>query len=85
MKPRSNPSEILIERAVSAHRELSATGRVLSSPAWWDLTPEQRASLFDEQMVSRFIEAAIDSRGLTMTAKAVLNRTALMPQLHGGE
>ena len=33
------PKDLLIEEAVSAFRERNSWGRVLPSPAWWDLPP----------------------------------------------
>lgn len=43
---RHNPEEILMEEAVSAYRGRTASGRILPSPAWQDLTPESRERLF---------------------------------------
>ena len=69
-----DPKEVLIERAVSAYRERTASGRILPSPAWWDLSPESREKLFAKQLQSRIVERAIDHGGMTSTVKSVLNR-----------
>ncbi len=71
---RDNPKDILIEQAISAYRERSASGRILASPAWWDLAPEGREELFDSQLESRRIERALHPTGLSATARAVLDR-----------
>ena len=69
-----DPKEILIEQAVSAYRERTASGRILSSPAWLDLPPESRDELFTKQLQSRILERAIAPDGMTATVKSVLSR-----------
>ena len=81
MTPRMSPSDILIERALGAFREIGPTGRVLPAPAWWDLSAEARETLFEAQIQSRLMEAAIDARGLSTTARAVLERTRWIEQI----
>ncbi len=66
--------EVLIEAAASAFRERDAAGRVLRSPAWFDLAPEQRDLLFDTQLEIRAAERLIHPAGLSGTARAVLAR-----------
>jgi hypothetical protein len=69
-----DPKEILLEEAVSAYRERTASGRILPSPAWWDLTPESREELFRRQLQSRIIESALAPDGMSATVRSVLNR-----------
>jgi hypothetical protein len=66
--------ERLIEQAVTAHRERDGHGRVVESPAFYDLDDEGRRALFDETSRARAIEAAIDADGQSSTAKAILGR-----------
>ncbi len=66
--------DILIERVATAFRERDAEGRVVASPAWWDLAPEDREVTFDLQLLSRCLERAADPKGLSTTARAVLAR-----------
>ncbi len=69
-----DPKEILMEEAVSAYRERTASGRILPSPAWWDLPPDSREELFQKQLQSRILEQAISSDGMSSTVRSVLNR-----------
>ena len=69
-----DPKDLLIEKAVSAFRERNAWGRILPSPSWLDLPPEDRDALFARQLESRLIERALDPNGLSTTARAVLKR-----------
>jgi hypothetical protein len=71
------PNEILIEQAVSAYRERDASGRIMPSPAWWDLTPELREELFRRQLESRIIERALTPDGMSTTVRSVLDRLRL--------
>lgn len=66
--------ERLIERAVTAHRERDGHGRVVESPAFYDLDEEGRLTLFDETSKARAIEAALDADGRSSTVKAILGR-----------
>ena len=67
-------TQALIEAAVSAHRERDREGRIVPPPAWWDLAPQDRDTLFVEQAVAREMERAIDREGLSGTARIVLAR-----------
>jgi hypothetical protein len=69
-----DPKEILIEEAVSAFRERTSSGRILSSPAWWDLSPEDREELLKRQIQSRIMERATSPGGMSSTVRSVLNR-----------
>lgn len=66
--------DTLIEAAVSVYRERDRDGRLVPPPAWWDLSPEQLDELFARQAEARLLESAIDPRGLSGTAHAVLAR-----------
>jgi hypothetical protein len=68
------PLEILLEEAVSAYRERTASGRILPSPAWWDLPEESREKLFTRQLQSRIVERALSPDGMSATVRSVLNR-----------
>jgi len=69
----------LIEAAVPAYRERDAEGRLVPSPAWWDLSVEAREELFSRQLLSRVLEGAVDPAGRTATARAVLARLGFSP------
>ena len=65
----------LIEEAASAWRPRDVRdGRVRAHPAWLDLDDAGRVEAFESAGVARRIEAALDARGLSSTAKAVLAR-----------
>jgi hypothetical protein len=66
--------EVLIEQAVSAFRERNAWGRILPSPAWHDLAPEDRAAAHERQLENRVVECALDPGGRSTTVHAVLAR-----------
>jgi hypothetical protein len=79
---RPEETETLIEAATTAFRERDpASGRILPSPAWWDLSPADRERLFARQLVSRAVESAIDDDGLSSTARAVLDRVPGVEQI----
>jgi hypothetical protein len=66
--------DLLIEQAISAFRERDASGRILPSPAWQDISPQNREILFQRQIESRLLESVLDSRGLSSTVRAVMSR-----------
>jgi hypothetical protein len=66
--------ELLVEKAISSYRRRTADGAIQPSPAWADLSAENRRVAFDEAQKLRRIEAALDRGGLSSTAKAVLDR-----------
>ena len=80
---RNDDPELLLEAATTAVRERDASGRIQPSPAWADLTPEQRDELFERQWTARVLEQGMDRRGLSTTGNAVLNRVRTLPQLTG--
>jgi hypothetical protein len=76
--------ELMLEAATTAHRERDpVTGRILPSPAWWDLSAAERQVLFDRQLESRSLERAAGTLNLSSTAHAVLARVRRVPQLGG--
>jgi hypothetical protein len=69
-----DPKDLLIEQAISAFREQNTWGRILPSPAWWDLSPANRDAAFARQLESRLMESALHPGGLSTTIRAVLDR-----------
>jgi hypothetical protein len=66
--------ESLIEQLTSAHRERDPRGEVRFSPAFYDLSSENRAEAYERTCLARTLEAALDAEGLSSTAHAVLAR-----------
>jgi hypothetical protein len=66
--------ESLIEQVVSAYRERSGRGEIRAAPAWHDLDDAGRIAAFDQAVVARRLEAAVDPDGLSSTTRAVLAR-----------
>lgn len=63
--------ELLIEQVATAWRPPSRDD-LRYHPAWHDLGPEGRLRAFDRARALREVEAALDPRGLSSTARAVL-------------
>jgi hypothetical protein len=76
-----NSREELLEAAATAFRERDALGRILPSPAWADLNPDERAALFDLHEESRRLERLLDPRGLSTTGRAVFDRIRGIEQM----
>ena len=55
-------------------RERDAEGRIVPNAAWLDLDDAGRDALFDAALAQRKLERALDSDGLSSTARAVLQR-----------
>jgi hypothetical protein len=66
--------ELLIEAAVTPYRERDGEGRIIPSPAWWDLPEEAREVLFSRQLETRALERAADPEGWSGTVQTVLGR-----------
>lgn len=64
----------LIEAATTAHRDRDPRQRITPSSAWMDLDEDGRREAFEVALEQRRIEAALDPRGLSTTARAVLAR-----------
>jgi hypothetical protein len=65
--------EALVEAVVSAWRE-RVRGEVRPSPAWADLDAAGRVRAYEEAVIARRIEAALDPEGLSGASRAVLAR-----------
>ncbi len=78
---RPGPEEILIEGAVTAHRDRDPEGRVLPSPDWMDLSPGDRERLFEIQLATRILERREGASGLSTTARTILSLSRRLPQL----
>lgn len=68
--------DALREQVISAFRERDVFGRVQAAPAWHDLSEADRVAATAEARRQRQLEAALNSRGLSSTALAVLARLA---------
>jgi alpha-L-fucosidase len=64
----------LIEQVAAAWRPRDLDGGVRSHPAWHDLAQDDRAHAARLAAAQRRLEAALDPRGLSTTAHAVLAR-----------
>ena len=64
--------ELLIEQVVSAWRPEGPDGGVQGHPAWHDLDERGREEAAQRAMQARRMEAALDSDGLSSTARVVL-------------
>lgn len=66
--------ELLLEAAVTAHRERDREGRSVPPPAWWDLPADAKEELFELQLVTRELERAASPSGVSTTVRGVLTR-----------
>jgi hypothetical protein len=66
--------ELLLEQVTSAHRRRRADGSIASLPAWHDLDEAGRREAFEQTLLQRKLEAAMDAEGLSTTARALLQR-----------
>ena len=73
--------DALLEAAASAFRERAASGRIVPSPAWADLAPDDRAALLELQLAARWVERVLDPQGLSATARVVLRRARGLEQV----
>jgi hypothetical protein len=62
---------MLIEEATTAWRPRTPNGRTLEHPAWADLDAAGRETAFEEALVMRVLEAALDPDGYSTTVRAV--------------
>jgi hypothetical protein len=62
---------LLIEEATGAWRPRTPDGRTLEHPAWADLDAAGRQTAFEEGLVMRVLEAALDKDGYSTTVRAV--------------
>jgi len=68
--------EMLVEEAASAWRPRTPDGQTLAHPAWADLDPDTRREVFEDALVMRVLEAALDPDGYSTTVRAVAARLA---------
>jgi len=66
--------DALIEAVAGAWRPRDRDGRIEAHPAWHDLDPAGREEAFAAAELERRLEAALDPRGLSASARAVLAR-----------
>jgi hypothetical protein len=70
----SPEEEALVESACTAWRPRATDGRVRFHPAWHDLDAGGRREVFERTVQLRALEQALDSDGMSTTARAVLAR-----------
>ena len=70
----SEERDLLIEQVISAHRERDGYGNIRDAPAWHDLDESGRTEAFEQTVIARTMEAALDPDGLSSTARAILAR-----------
>jgi hypothetical protein len=68
--------EMLIEEAASAWRPRTPDGQTLDHPAWADLNPSGRREAFQEALVMRVLESALDPDGHSAAVRALAARIA---------
>jgi hypothetical protein len=66
--------DLSVERATTAWRPRGVDGEIRPHPAWCDLDAADRETLHAATELLRALEAALDTDGLTSTARAVLAR-----------
>ncbi len=66
--------DVVLESVCSSMREPDREGRNLLPPAWGNLAPDGRDAAFDLRPATREIERALDERGWSGSATAVLGR-----------
>jgi len=69
----SEQDDVLLESALTAHRERDAEGRLVPPASWWDLAPEALDALYREQLLAREIERHVDPAGRSGTVRAVMS------------
>jgi hypothetical protein len=68
------PTDPLVESIAGAWRPRDPRGGVRFHPGWYDLDESARLEAFEAARANRLLEAALDPRGLSTTAKAVIAR-----------
>lgn len=66
--------ETQVEKATTAWRRRAPDGSIQVSPAWADLSADERRVAFDATVTQRAMEAALHPQGLSTTGLAVLAR-----------
>jgi len=80
MNRRDDERDLLIESALTAHRVRDAAGSIQPSGAWCDLDEEGRESLFEAQVIWRWVERQLSRRGLSSTGAEVVDRVKRIGQ-----
>lgn len=70
----SPEEEALVEAACTAWRPRGTDGSIQFHPAWHDLEADGRREVFERTAQLRALEQALDSDGMSTTARAVLAR-----------
>lgn len=68
--------DMLVEETASAWRPRTPDGQTLEHPAWADLDAGARREAFEEALVMRVLEAALDADGYSTTVRALALRLA---------
>jgi hypothetical protein len=63
--------EVLTAEATTAWRPRTPDGQILEHPAWADLDAAARQAAFEEALVMRVLESALDADGYSTTVRAV--------------
>jgi hypothetical protein len=63
--------DLLIAEATTAWRPRTPDGQILEHPAWADLAAAGRQQAYEETLVMRVLEAALDPDGYSTTVRAV--------------
>ena len=66
--------ELLVEQVVGSWRPTDPDGAPQPHPAWHDLDARGRREAYEDTVVQRTLEAALDPDGLSSTARLVLAR-----------
>jgi hypothetical protein len=72
--PARRDLETLIAEATTAWRPKTPSGRTRPHPAWADLDAAGRLEVYEATRILRRLEAGLDPRGLSTTARRVLAR-----------
>jgi hypothetical protein len=68
--------EMLVEEAASAWRPRTPDGQTLAHPAWADLDAAGRRESFEDALVMRVLEAALDADGYSTAVRSLAARIA---------
>jgi hypothetical protein len=68
--------EMLVEEAASAWRPRTPDGQTLEHPAWADLDASGRREAFEDALIMRAVEAAVDTDGQSTAVRALAARIA---------
>jgi hypothetical protein len=66
--------DAMVEAVLTPYRSRDPEGRPVPPPAWWDLSPDALEEVHRKAVTIRRLEQALDPRGLSGTARAVMAR-----------